>query len=106
MGGVISVLRIFSKRSVSFGFHSLFPFRRQTKAQLRDIHSTRALGRSLHVLHRLDRLTSVLLMLGKTKHAASRLECAIRERRVEKRYVCLVDGHFPTGFVTCSQPIA
>ena len=46
-------------------------------------------------IHRLDRLTSGLLMFAKTVKKAQQLEVEIRERRVTKIYVCRVKGEFP-----------
>jgi 23S rRNA pseudouridine1911/1915/1917 synthase len=51
------------------------------------------------VVHRLDRDTSGLLVVAKTDAAYAALVEAIRERRVERRYLALVAGAFglPTG---------
>jgi 23S rRNA pseudouridine1911/1915/1917 synthase len=51
------------------------------------------------VVHRLDRDTSGLLVVAKTDEAYAALTEAIRERRVERRYLALVAGDFalPTG---------
>lgn len=51
------------------------------------------------VVHRLDRDTSGLLVVAKTDAAYAALAAAIRERRVERRYLALVAGVFglPTG---------
>ena len=46
-------------------------------------------------VHRLDRLTSGLLMFAKTVSKAQQLEVEIRERKVTKIYVCRVKGEFP-----------
>ena len=45
-------------------------------------------------VHRLDRLTSGLLMFAKTVSKAQQLEVEIRERKVTKVYVCRVKGEF------------
>lgn len=51
------------------------------------------------VVHRLDRDTSGLLVVAKTDEAYRALVDAIRERRVERRYLALAAGAFglPTG---------
>ena len=52
-------------------------------------------------VHRLDRLTSGLLMFAKTVSKAQQLEVEIRERKVTKVYVCRVKGEFPRYSITC-----
>ena len=42
--------------------------------------------------HRLDRETSGVVLLAKSKEAAQRLEVAFRERRVEKTYLAVLRG--------------
>ena len=49
----------------------------------------------LSAVHRLDRMTSGLLMLAKSLQRAQQLEVEIRERRVSKEYLCRVQGEFP-----------
>ncbi len=44
------------------------------------------------IVHRLDRDTSGLLVVARSDEAHTRLSAAIRERRVERRYVALVRG--------------
>lgn len=44
------------------------------------------------VVHRLDQETSGLVVLAKTKEVHARLQAQFAERRVEKRYVALLDG--------------
>ncbi|KAF6819504.1 hypothetical protein CSOJ01_01247 [Colletotrichum sojae] len=55
--------------------------------------------------HRLDRLTSGLLFIGKTPQAAVKLTDQIRARTVRKEYLARVIGKFPDGEVVCDQPI-
>jgi 23S rRNA pseudouridine1911/1915/1917 synthase len=45
------------------------------------------------VVHRLDRDTSGLLVVARSKEAYAALQQAIRERKVERRYLALVRGH-------------
>lgn len=49
----------------------------------------------LHTVHRLDRLTSGILVLAKTKQAAAAFQQKMKEGKVEKRYVARVKGRFP-----------
>ena len=51
--------------------------------------------RNLRTIHRLDRLTSGLLMFGRTQERARQMEQQIRTRLVSKEYVCRVEGEFP-----------
>ena len=44
------------------------------------------------IVHRLDRDTSGLLLVARSEPAYARLSDAIRERRVERRYLALVQG--------------
>ncbi|KAK2730466.1 drap deaminase [Colletotrichum kahawae] len=55
--------------------------------------------------HRLDRLTSGLMFIGKTQPAAVRLSNQIIARTVRKEYLARVIGKFPDGDVVCDQPI-
>lgn len=50
---------------------------------------------SCKAVHRLDRLTSGLLMFARSVSKAQKMETEIRERRVSKVYVCRVEGEFP-----------
>lgn len=45
-------------------------------------------------VHRLDRLTSGLLILARSLRRAQQLEVEIRERKVTKVYLCRVQGEF------------
>ena len=51
------------------------------------------LGRSVHNVHRLDRMTTGAMVLARTPEAARELSRQFREREVEKRYVAVVRGH-------------
>ncbi|KAI3385908.1 hypothetical protein SNEBB_002827, partial [Seison nebaliae] len=59
---------------------------------------------NLHVLYRLDRLTSGLLILGKNKEFAQYLSFLIRERYVRKQYLCKCFGHFQSA-LSCNVKI-
>ena len=51
--------------------------------------------RNLHVLHRLDRLTSGLLMFAKNKETAKLWHTALGEKTIGKNYFARVSGDFP-----------
>ncbi|XP_075213779.1 rluA pseudouridine synthase 2 [Lycorma delicatula] len=61
--------------------------------------------RNLRTIHRLDRLTSGLLLFGRTPKKARQMEQQIRNRQVQKEYVCRVEGEFPDEVISCSEPI-
>jgi len=61
--------------------------------------------KNLRTIHRLDRLTSGLLLFGRNPKKAREMEQQIRTRQVQKEYVCRVDGEFPTAAITCKEPI-
>ncbi|XP_045469909.1 uncharacterized protein C18B11.02c-like isoform X2 [Harmonia axyridis] len=61
--------------------------------------------KNLRTIHRLDRLTSGLLMFGRSPKKAREMEHQIRNRLVQKEYVCKVEGEFPDGMIECSEPI-
>ncbi|XP_067335133.1 RNA pseudouridylate synthase domain-containing protein 2 isoform X2 [Channa argus] len=59
----------------------------------------------LHTVHRLDRLTSGVLLFARTLETSKRLDQLVRDRQLEKEYVCRVEGEFPEGEVVCEEPI-
>ncbi|XP_047466593.1 RNA pseudouridylate synthase domain-containing protein 2 [Mugil cephalus] len=59
----------------------------------------------LHTVHRLDRLTSGVLLFARTLEKSQKLDQLVRDRQVEKEYVCRVDGEFPEGELICEEPI-
>ncbi|CAG9858944.1 unnamed protein product [Phyllotreta striolata] len=61
--------------------------------------------KNLRTIHRLDRLTSGLLLFGRTPKKARQMEHQIRNRLVSKEYVCRVEGEFPDETIECNQPI-
>ncbi|XP_039281272.1 RNA pseudouridylate synthase domain-containing protein 2 isoform X3 [Nilaparvata lugens] len=61
--------------------------------------------RNLRTIHRLDRLTSGLLLFGRTPKKARQMEQQIRNRQVQKEYVCRVEGQFPDEVVKICEPI-
>ncbi|KAM5235442.1 pseudouridylate synthase RPUSD2 [Ctenodactylus gundi] len=61
--------------------------------------------KELHPLHRLDRLTSGVLMFAKRAAISEKIHEQVRDRQLEKEYVCRVEGEFPATEVTCKEPI-
>ncbi|VEN46444.1 unnamed protein product [Callosobruchus maculatus] len=61
--------------------------------------------KNLRTIHRLDRLTSGLLLFGRSPKKARQMEHQIRNRLVSKTYVCRVEGEFPDETVECNEPI-
>ena len=61
--------------------------------------------KSLHTVHRLDRLTSGVLIFSKTSAKARLMEQLIKAREVHKEYVCRVVGEFPEEEVVCEEPL-
>ncbi|MEZ5729143.1 MAG: RluA family pseudouridine synthase [Burkholderiaceae bacterium] len=49
----------------------------------------------MELAHRLDRDTSGLLMIAKTRPALVALHAMLRERQVDKRYLAIVAGRWP-----------
>lgn len=69
------------------------------------IKSERGPGFLPRPCNRLDRLTSGIMFLAKSQHAAERLVAQISQRSVRKEYIARVVGRFPDGEVVCDQPI-
>nr|XP_033807163.1 RNA pseudouridylate synthase domain-containing protein 2-like [Geotrypetes seraphini] len=61
--------------------------------------------RELRPVHRLDCMTSGVLIFAKTLEVKKRLSEQIQGHQVEKEYVCRVAGEFPEGELTCEEPI-
>ncbi|XP_028422546.1 pseudouridylate synthase RPUSD2 isoform X1 [Perca flavescens] len=59
----------------------------------------------LHTVHRLDRLTSGVLLFARTLEASKKLDQLVRDRQLEKEYVCRVEGEFPESELICEEPI-
>ncbi|XP_077477085.1 pseudouridylate synthase RPUSD2 [Stigmatopora argus] len=59
----------------------------------------------LHTVHRLDRLTSGVLLFARTLEISKKLDQLVRDRKLEKEYVCRVEGEFPEGELVCEEPI-
>ncbi|XP_068725701.1 pseudouridylate synthase RPUSD2-like [Montipora capricornis] len=60
---------------------------------------------NLFTIHRIDRLTSGVLMFARTLAKAQELESQVRNREIEKEYICRVQGEFPSETVDCEEPV-
>jgi len=60
---------------------------------------------TLELAHRLDRDTSGVLVLAKKRSALTKLQAEIREGRVEKRYLALLEGRLPTQKLIVDAPL-
>jgi 23S rRNA pseudouridine1911/1915/1917 synthase len=57
------------------------------------------------IVHRLDRDTSGLLVVARTKDVLTRLQAALAERHIEREYLALVEGRPPARTGTIEAPI-
>jgi 23S rRNA pseudouridine1911/1915/1917 synthase len=57
------------------------------------------------VVHRLDRDTSGLLVLARSEDVHAALQAALRERRITREYLALVDGRPPARAGTIDAPL-
>ncbi|XP_074646356.1 uncharacterized protein LOC141902498 [Tubulanus polymorphus] len=62
--------------------------------------------KNLRTIYRLDRLTSGVLVFGRSHKRSLEMEKHVIERKVEKDYVCRVEGEFPSGQIICNEPLA
>lgn len=62
-------------------------------------------AKELELVHRLDRDTSGLLMIAKKRSMLRHLHEALRGDGVDKRYMALVRGHWPTSKKQVSAPL-
>ncbi|KAL4234869.1 RNA pseudouridylate synthase domain containing protein 2 [Mactra antiquata] len=60
---------------------------------------------NLRVLHRLDRLTSGVLIMPKTTKTSKKLESQLQRKLLHKEYICRVVGKFPDGEIKCEAPL-
>lgn len=65
------------------------------------------LGYKVYASHRLDRLTSGLLIVARTSQAASRFSEKLRDRNISKEYLARVVGKFPSEqeLIECDYPL-
>jgi 23S rRNA pseudouridine1911/1915/1917 synthase len=57
------------------------------------------------IVHRLDKDTSGVMVVGKTLEAVTALSRAIAERRVQRRYLALAHGELPAAAFSVEAPI-
>lgn len=57
------------------------------------------------IVHRLDKDTSGLLLVAKDDEAQAYLVAALKERRIDRRYVALVRGRLPSESGTIEAPV-
>ena len=62
------------------------------------------LGRPVYTVHRLDRMTTGVMVLALHKEAAANLSAQFRDRTTVKRYVAIVRGHLDDSG-TISVPV-
>jgi 23S rRNA pseudouridine955/2504/2580 synthase len=62
-------------------------------------------AKELELVHRLDRDTSGLLMIAKKRSMLRHLHAALRGDGVDKRYMALVRGHWPTSIKQVNAPL-
>jgi 23S rRNA pseudouridine955/2504/2580 synthase len=60
---------------------------------------------TLELVHRLDRDTSGVLVLARKRSALTALQTEIREGRVEKRYLALIEGALPQARLLVDAPL-
>ena len=58
-----------------------------------------------HIVHRLDRETSGVILFGRSPDATERLARQFRSRQVRKRYLAMVDGIPPEDAFTVDAPL-
>lgn len=61
--------------------------------------------KNLFMLHRLDRLTSGVMVFAKSSEKSKQLHEEMDIRSINKEYVCRVEGNFPDGTIICNKPI-
>lgn len=62
-------------------------------------------AKEIELVHRLDRDTSGLLMIAKKRSMLRHLHAALRGDGVDKRYMALVRGHWPTSTKRINAPL-
>ncbi|KAG0175302.1 hypothetical protein DFQ28_001831 [Apophysomyces sp. BC1034] len=60
---------------------------------------------TLYPANRLDRLTSGLMLIALNSQRAKELEQEMSQGKIQKEYVCRVEGEFPEEQVVCEAPI-
>lgn len=73
------------------------PFEESVEVYLQDYFEGEKGNFHLGVVHRLDRVTSGVLLFAKRKSALKSFNKQFQERQVQKVYLAEVEGHFPKG---------
>ncbi len=60
---------------------------------------------NLELVHRLDRDTSGCVMIAKKRSVLKKLQRLIQEKHIDKKYLCLVTGHWPEGADKVNAPL-
>ena len=60
---------------------------------------------NLYVVHRLDKVTSGIIVFGKSKEAAQKFRALLSDDKIHKTYLARVIGVFPEGEIIVDQPI-
>lgn len=63
------------------------------------------IGRRYHPVHRLDRVTSGIIVMAKNKEAAQNFGQMLQDGKISKTYLARVRGVFPEGEIRCDAPI-
>ncbi len=61
--------------------------------------------RYMELVHRLDRGTSGCILVAKKRSALRQFHAMLREKRLDKRYVCAVHGHWPDTVHKIDAPL-
>eukprot|EP00026_Physarum_polycephalum_P008589 Phypoly_transcript_08677.p1 GENE.Phypoly_transcript_08677~~Phypoly_transcript_08677.p1 ORF type:complete len:365 (+),score=49.60 Phypoly_transcript_08677:135-1229(+) len=59
----------------------------------------------IYPVHRIDRLTSGLLLIARGPDVAKKMGANMMSEKVEKQYLARVHGEFPSEVVVCEEPI-
>ncbi|MDH3940148.1 MAG: RluA family pseudouridine synthase [Xanthomonadales bacterium] len=70
-----------------------------------DVLRNKRPGEYLELVHRLDRETSGCLVLARNGSALNWLATQFREGKVEKRYLCLLNGRMPEPVIEVDAPL-
>jgi 23S rRNA pseudouridine955/2504/2580 synthase len=70
------------------------------------LRSLRPQAPYLELVHRLDRETSGCLLIAKKRSTLRYLHEQLRAHQIDKRYLALVEGHWPQKLRTVSYPLA
>lgn len=72
---------------------------------LTEILKNTGFDHALHLVNRIDRLVSGLVIIARDKQTAARLVGEMVAGKIHKTYLARVRGEFPSGVVECSEPL-